>query len=190
MDSNKSPASNQLAASSPTRRPALRYAAGVLAAGAIIGGVAATALGATAATPSTNSSGSTSSSSSAAAPAAGTQGTAPGQGQRPPLDRSATPVRSDEKAVSADVAAKLKAAALKAVPGGTVYRVETDADGATYEAHMVKADGTTEVTVKFDASFTVTGIENGHGAGPAGAPGGPGTPPSGQTPNGAQSPGA
>jgi hypothetical protein len=35
------------------------------------------------------------------------------------------------------------AAAKAKVPGGTVIRVETDADGnAVYEAHMVKADGT------------------------------------------------
>jgi hypothetical protein len=58
----------------------------------------------------------------------------------------------------------LKAAALKAVPGGTVYRVETDADGATYEAHMTKADGT-RVTVKFDKSFKVTAVQDGMGAG-------------------------
>ena len=39
------------------------------------------------------------------------------------------------------------------MPGGTVVRVETDADGnATYEAHMTKADGT-PVTVYVDSSF-------------------------------------
>jgi hypothetical protein len=66
----------------------------------------------------------------------------------------------------------LKAAALKAVPGGTVYRVETDADGASYEAHMTKADGT-RVTVKFDKSFKVTRVEDGMGgAGPGGPAGG------------------
>ena len=67
--------------------------------------------------------------------------------------------------------ATLKAAALKAVPGGTVYRVETDADGATYEAHMTKADGT-HVTVKFNKSFAVTAVQNGMGAGGPGGPGG------------------
>ena len=35
------------------------------------------------------------------------------------------PVRSDEQAVSSALEAELKAAALKAVPGGTVIRVET-----------------------------------------------------------------
>src|SRR5665811_1142958 len=52
---------------------------------------------------------------------------------------TATPVRPGEKAETGTDLATLKAAALKAVPGGTVYRVETDADGATYEAHMTKA---------------------------------------------------
>jgi hypothetical protein len=53
---------------------------------------------------------------------------------------------------------------LKAVPGGTVYRVETDAGDATYEAHMTKSDGT-EVTVKFDKNLAVTGVESGMGKG-------------------------
>ena len=76
----------------------------------------------------------------------------------------ATPVRSDEKALSTADAAKVTAAALKAVPGGTVYRVETDAGDGTYEAHMKKADGSL-VTVKLDASFAVTKVESGMGQG-------------------------
>lgn len=60
--------------------------------------------------------------------------------------------------------AKLRAAALKAVPGGTVYRVETDAGDGEYEAHMTKADGS-EVTVKFDKNLAVTQVESGMGAG-------------------------
>jgi hypothetical protein len=65
-----------------------------------------------------------------------------------------------EKVLTGDDAAKVKAAALAAVPGGTVQRVENDAEGATYEAHMTKSDGT-QVTVKLDASFKVTSVENG-----------------------------
>jgi len=80
-------------------------------------------------------------------------------------------VRPGEKVLTAANAATAKAAALKAVPGGTVFRVETDADGATYEAHLTKADGT-QVTVKFDQSFKVTAIQNGMGAGGPGGPGG------------------
>ena len=74
--------------------------------------------------------------------------------------------------MSASVATTLKAAALKAVPGGTVYRVETDAGDAAYEAHMTKADGSL-VTVKFDKDLKVTKVETGMGAGdpaPAGQP--------------------
>jgi hypothetical protein len=132
-------------------------ATGVVA-GAIIGGTVLS--GAATTTPSAPSS-----SSSTAAP--GTNG-APAPDRAP--NKQSTPVRGDEKAVTADQAAKLKAAALKAVPGGTVYRVETDGDGATYEAHMTKADGSL-VTVKFDANFAVTEVQDGMGAG---GPGGRG----------------
>jgi uncharacterized membrane protein YkoI len=57
-------------------------------------------------------------------------------------------------------AEKAKAAALTAVSGGTVERVETDAEGATYEAHMTKSDGT-HVTVKFDSNFNVRSTDTG-----------------------------
>ena len=48
-----------------------------------------------------------------------------------------------------------------AVPDGTALRVENDAEGSPYEAHMSKADGS-QVTVKVDSNFKVTSIENGH----------------------------
>jgi uncharacterized membrane protein YkoI len=69
-----------------------------------------------------------------------------------------------ETALTGTTAAKVKAAALKAVPGGTVLRVETDSDGSPYEAHVRKADGS-EVVVKVDKSFNVTDIEEDHGPG-------------------------
>jgi uncharacterized protein (DUF2147 family) len=62
--------------------------------------------------------------------------------------------------------AKATAAAQSAVPGGTIIRVETDSGGATYEAHITKADGTT-VTVKLDSAFNVTATQSGFGSGPA-----------------------
>ena len=65
-----------------------------------------------------------------------------------------------ETLLTGDTAAKVKAAALAAVPGGTVQRVENDAEGSPYEAHMTKADGS-RVTVKLDESFNVTDIETG-----------------------------
>ncbi|MFA6602207.1 MAG: hypothetical protein WCT01_00235 [Candidatus Shapirobacteria bacterium] len=67
-----------------------------------------------------------------------------------------------EVLLTGDNAAKATAAALAAVPKGTVLRVETDAEGSPYEAHMRKADGT-QVTVKFDTSFKVTAVEEGKG---------------------------
>lgn len=142
------------------RNQRLAGAVGLLLAGGIAGGVLAATNSASAADSATSAA----ASSPAAAPAAGAAGD------------TATPVRAGEEALTGTTAATAKAAALGAVPGGTVFRVETDADGATYEAHMTKADGT-HVTVKFDKSFTVTSIQNGMGAGgphvPAGGPGGP-----------------
>ena len=63
-----------------------------------------------------------------------------------------------EELLTGDTADKVKAAALAAVPGGTVQRVENDAEGSPYEAHMTKADGT-RVTVKVDSNFKVTNVE-------------------------------
>jgi len=65
-----------------------------------------------------------------------------------------------EALLTGDTAAKVKAAAAAAVPGGTIQRVENDAEGSPYEAHVTKADGS-QVTVKIDASFKVTSIESG-----------------------------
>jgi hypothetical protein len=59
------------------------------------------------------------------------------------------------------------AAATAAVPNATVVRAETDSAGSPYEVHMLKADGS-YVTVKLNASFTVTSIEKGFGTPPAG----------------------
>jgi len=161
------------------RKKGLAGAVGLLLAGGIAGG-------ALAATDSASASGTpTSTAAPSSQPAAA--------GPRAPAD-TATPVRAGEKAQRGTDLATLKAAALKAVPGGTVYRVETDADGATYEAHMTKADGT-HVTVKFDKSFKVTAVQDGMGAGGSGGPaggvdrGGPGGP-AGVTPSASSGSGA
>ena len=97
----------------------------------------------------------------------------------PDARTQARPPRADkpqETELTGDVAEKVKAAALAAVPDGTIIRVETDADGSPYEAHVRKADGT-EVVVKVNESFEVTATEEGHmgrhGPGRRG-PGGPG----------------
>jgi uncharacterized membrane protein YkoI len=67
--------------------------------------------------------------------------------------------RPDETPLTGDKAAKVKAAALAKLPGATIVRVETDADGDAYEAHVTKADGS-RATVKLDSSFTVTAVED------------------------------
>ena len=64
-----------------------------------------------------------------------------------------------EELLTGDTAARVTQAALAAVPGGTIDRVESDADGAVYEAHMKNADGD-RVTVLFDANFAVTQIDS------------------------------
>src|SRR5215813_7414163 len=67
--------------------------------------------------------------------------------------------RSDETPLTGDALAKVTAVAESKVPGGTVVRVETDADGnATYEAHMTKADGT-PVTVYVDSNFQFVSVQ-------------------------------
>jgi hypothetical protein len=67
--------------------------------------------------------------------------------------------RSDETPLTGDTAAKVEAAAKAKVPGGTIVRVETDADGnAAYEAHMTDADGT-PVTVYVSEDFEVVSVE-------------------------------
>ena len=126
--------------------------------GVAAGVIVATALGASAATTSGSGSSATTTQPSASQPAAP-------PGNRGRFDHGGSaPVRGDEKSLDSALTAKLKAAALKAVPGGTVYRIETDAGDGTYEAHMTKADGSL-VTVKFDKNGTVTGIEQGMGTG-------------------------
>jgi hypothetical protein len=67
--------------------------------------------------------------------------------------------RSDETVLTGSALAKVTAIANAKVPGGTIVRVETDADGnAAYEAHMTKADGT-PVTVYVDSDFNFVSVQ-------------------------------
>jgi hypothetical protein len=120
---------------------------GLVAAGAVAGGVLASTLTASAADTSSTTS---PSAYSHGAPMPGQGGRGGGQGN------------PNETVLTGSDAAKATAAAVKAVPGGTVSRVETDSGDAVYEAHMTKADGSL-VTVKMDKSFTVTAVEDGMG---------------------------
>jgi hypothetical protein len=67
--------------------------------------------------------------------------------------------RTDETLLTDGTAPSVRDAALAKVPGATIVRVETDADGnAPYEAHIIKSDGT-PATVYVDKSFNVVSVE-------------------------------
>jgi uncharacterized membrane protein YkoI len=68
--------------------------------------------------------------------------------------------RSDETLLTDGNATKVRELALQKLPGATIVRVETDADGhAAYEAHVVKADGA-PATVYVDKDFNVVAVES------------------------------
>jgi hypothetical protein len=79
------------------------------------------------------------------------------------------PQRSDETPLTGDTAAKVRELALAKVPGGTIVRVETDADGnGAYEAHMVRSDGS-PVTVYVSKQLEVVSVQSGMPHPPGGA---------------------
>jgi uncharacterized membrane protein YkoI len=135
---------------------------GALAGTALIGGAVGASLLGTAGAATTSTDSSTNSSSGTASSSA-----APAVDQTP--DR--TPDWSHgghqangktETLLTDGDADKAKAAAEAAVPGATAQRIETDADGAVYEVHMTKSDGSI-VTVKLDSNFKVTETVDGMG---------------------------
>jgi hypothetical protein len=144
---------DQRAPARPPRRRRLA-AVGLVASGLLAGGILA---------GSHIASADSSSSTAASTPAASNR-------QADPATMNHGP---GETLLTDGTASKVEAAALDAVPGGTIIRVETDSAGSPYEAHVRKADGTI-VTVKIDDNFNVTSTEPGFGAG------GPGAPPNGQ----------
>jgi hypothetical protein len=125
-------------------------------------GVAAGTYGIADAASGSGSSGSSAPAAPDWAAASGGQSAAPSAGQ--PWGRQ----RSDETPMTGDALSKVTAAAKAKVSGGTIIRVETDADGnAAYEAHMVKADGT-PVTVYVNKQFEVVSVESGMPGPPGG----------------------
>ena len=114
---------------------------------AIVAGLAVGSYGI--ANAASGGSGSSSSAATTTTPAQAAPQGAPSGGGQPWGGR-----RSDETLLTGDTAATVREAALAEVSGGTIVRIETDADGnAKYEAHMTKADGT-PVTVYVDANYT------------------------------------
>jgi hypothetical protein len=87
----------------------------------------------------------------------GSSGTSTSQPPRNPSQGGHTVNGKTETLLTGDVAAKVRAAALKQV-SGTVERVETNVDSsAPYEAHIRKSDGT-EVEVQVSKDFTVAAV--------------------------------
>ena len=124
-----------------------------LLAGGIIGGYAI-ANAATSSSPSATPSGPSSSGTNAGQP--------PARGNFDPSKGGHMANGITEKLLTGATADKVTAAAKAAVPGATVQRVENDAEGSPYEAHMQKSDGSI-VTVKVDSNFKVTSVINGLG---------------------------
>ena len=129
----------------------------VMAGTAMLGGaVGATLFGtANAQTAPTSSTTATTAPATSTAPTADNDGD--GHGGGPHQANGIT-----ETVLTGDQATKATAAAEAAVPGATAERAETDAEGAAFEVHMTKADGS-DVTVKLDSSFKVTETLDGHG---------------------------
>jgi hypothetical protein len=122
--------------------------------GAVVLGVAAGSYGVASAASGSSSTAATSTATTTTPSAPSTQ--RPWGGQR-----------SDETLLTGDAAAKVRELALAKVSGGTVIRVETDADGnAPYEAHMDKSDGT-PATVYVDKDFNVVSVDSGGPGAPA-----------------------
>lgn len=121
--------------------------AAVCAAIGTAGGIA----GVSAATNGNDSSGSSGSSTTA-------PDRDPGQGRDPSQGGHIGRNGVKEELLTGDVAAKVRQAALDKVGGGTVERVETDADhGSPYEAHIRRSDGT-ELEVLVNKDFSVTAV--------------------------------
>ena len=81
-----------------------------------------------------------------------------GRGHGGPGHRGGPGGPGGQAALTGDTAAKVKAAALEKVPGGTVLRTEQGGHGARYHAHVRKSDGS-EVVVLVNARFEATAVK-------------------------------
>lgn len=130
----------------------------------LAGGAAGLALTGTASAASDSGSTDTTVVADDAATTPPADGQAP-QGGRPHGGAPAGPHQANgitEEVVTGDTATSVEAAVTAAYPDATIERMETDAEGAAYEAHITQADGS-DLTVKLDASFAITDTVQGHG---------------------------
>jgi hypothetical protein len=135
--------------SSATRGRAVRWAgtAGIVAAGAVAGGLLMGAANANAATtPTPSPSSSSSSTSSGSESSSSTRATYPAHGT--------AAHEALEKPVTGSNATQAQAAAVKAVGGGTAGAVTTDVSGNGYEVTVTKTDGS-QVEVHLNGSFAL-----------------------------------
>jgi hypothetical protein len=144
-------------------------AAGLIGAGLLAGGILA---GSQIAGAATGSSSGSNRASSVASSSNSSKGSNANGGA--PMDPAKMTHGPGETLLTGTAAQKATAAAKAEVPGATIIRVETDSDGAAYEAHMQKADGT-YVTVEMDSNFKVTKTVSGFGPGPRGSSGSQGS---------------
>jgi hypothetical protein len=137
-------------------RPGRRLAASA----GIVLGLAAGSYGIANAASGSGSAGSTAATTTTSALSSGANQARPTQQVAPSASNPWGGQRSDETLLTGDAKAKVQAAALAEVTGGTIVCVETDADGhAAYEAHMTKQDGT-PVTVYVDKQYKVVSVES------------------------------
>jgi hypothetical protein len=127
---------------------------GAMGIGAAVGVTALGSAGAQTATTTTPAAGTPATPpAGSGAPAKGGHGQGAPSGPHQANGKTETPLTgSDLDKVTAGVQAE--------VPGATIDRAETDADGDAYEAHITKPDGS-RATVKFDESFNVTSVDDG-----------------------------
>ena len=134
----------------------MKFAQKALISGAMLGAtIAGGAVGASFLGTAGAQTGTSSTTAATAATGTAATGTAPDPSQGGHVANGIT-----EALLTGDTATKVTAAAQGAVSGATVDRVENDAEGATYEAHMTKSDGT-KVTVKVNADFSVASVQDG-----------------------------
>ena len=138
---------------------------GAMAGTALLGGALGASLIGTANAQTTSDSTSTTTAASSGSSSATSSTATPPPDAHGPADWSKGGHQANgitETVLTGDDLTKATAAAEAAVPGATAERAETDAEGASYEVHMTKADGSV-VTVKLDASFNVTSTIDGMG---------------------------
>ena len=145
--------------------------------GALVGGIGI-------ATAQTGDTPSDSAPTTSVAEAAPTEGSAPAPATEDGAQRPPRPEGPPPNVITGETADKVAAAALAAVPGATVDRVQDNGGENGYHAHLTKADGS-KVRVEVDEAFEVTSVTadtgpRGGGRHGPGGPGGGGTPLTGE----------